>query len=494
MVELPNEIYTAAQVRALDRAAIDGCGIPSYELMCRAGEAALGCLRRRWPETRKLTIVCGAGNNAGDGFVLARLAQAAGLSVQLLALVPEQRLSGDALRAYQDFVQRGGNPEPYGTGATLDGEVLVDALLGTGLDRTVEGRFAEAIEVINASAKPVLALDIPSGLSADTGLPLGSAVRATVTVTFVGLKVGLFVGRAPDYCGALEFDGLGVPASASAEVSPPLRRLDQSIVRRALPRRRRSAHKGAHGRLLLIGGAPGMSGAIRLAAEAALRVGAGLVRVATHPDCVASVAAGRPEIMCHAVTTSSRLEGLIAQSDAIVLGPGLGRDDWAQTLWKAGLDAALPTVLDADGLNLLADNPERRGSWVLTPHPGEAGRLLGIDTQAVQSDRVAAVTRLAAGFAAIAVLKGAGSLIAGPGEEAVSLCDRGNPGMATAGMGDVLAGIIGGLLVQGLAPRLAAEAGVYIHASAGDEAAAAGERGLIASDLMMAIRRWANPD
>jgi NAD(P)H-hydrate epimerase len=236
-----------------------------------------------------------------------------------------------------------------------------------------------------------------------------------------------------------------------------------------------------------------MSGAIRLAAEAALRAGAGLVRVATHPDSVATVTAGRPEVMCHAVVTPDDLAALIALSDGLVIGPGLGRSAWARALWDAGLDAGLPTVLDADGLNLLAEAPERRASWLLTPHPGEAARLLGISTEAIQADRLAAVRALARRYDGVAVLKGAGSLIAGPGDGVVSLCDRGNPGMATAGMGDVLSGVLGALLVQGADPRLAADAGVYLHACAGDEAAEAGERGLLAGDLMNFIRRWANP-
>ena len=495
MVELPNEIYTSVQVRGLDRVAIEEFAIPGYELMCRAGEAALDCLRGRWPAARELTIVCGSGNNAGDGYVVARLAIRNGFSVRVLSLVPGERLGGDALRAYRDFEAAGGTARPCDgdSGMALSGDIIVDALLGTGLDRPLEGRFADAVAAINAAGVPVLALDIPSGLHADTGLPLGRAVRATATITFVGLKLGLFLGRGIDYRGTLEFAGLGVPAQAYAAVAAPLQRLDRRCIRRALQPRQRSAHKGSHGSLLLIGGAPGMSGAIRLAAEAALRAGAGLVRVATHPDSVATVTAGRPEIMCHAVTAPGELVGLIAVSDSLVIGPGLGRSEWARQLWDAGLDAGLPVVLDADGLNLLAAAPERRANWILTPHPGEAGRLLGVDAAAIQTDRLAAVQELARRYDGIAVLKGAGSLIAGRSDGAVSLCDRGNPGMATAGMGDVLAGVLGALLAQRAEPRLAADAGVYLHARAGDDAAEAGERGLLAGDLVPLIRRWVNP-
>ncbi len=492
MVELPNEIFTGAQVRELDRTAIEVFGIPSYALMCRAGQAAFECLQRHWPRAIQLTIFCGAGNNAGDGYVLARLAGAAGLSVRVLSLVEPQRLTGDALQAYEDFSGAGGVTEGFTAAQPLTGDVIVDALLGTGLDRDVEGRFAEAIAAINGAAVPVFALDIPSGLHADTGLALGTAVSADVTITFVGLKQGLYLGQGMDRRGWLEFDGLGIPGEAYVELAPPLRRLDSGCVHQALPPRRRTAHKGSHGSVLLIGGAPGMSGAIRLAAEAALRAGAGLVRVASHADSATVVTAGRPEIMCHSVEDGGDLAPLLAQSDAIVLGPGLGRSDWARSLWQASLEAGLPLVIDADGLNALAEAPEKRENWILTPHPGEAGRLLGTDAHSVQADRLGAIRALVERYGGIAVLKGAGSLVAGAEERVVSVCDRGNPGMATAGMGDVLSGVLGAMLVQGASPRVAAEAGVYIHAAAGDEAAARGERGLIAGDLMPFIRKSAN--
>ncbi len=338
----------------------------------------------------------------------------------------------------------------------------------------------------------MLALDIPSGLHADTGLSLGTSVSANVTITFVGLKQGFYLGEGIDRCGWLEFAGLGIPAHAHAQLSAPLRRLDSDCIRRALPPRRRSAHKGSHGSILLVGGAPGMSGAIRLAAEAALRAGAGLTRVASHADSTAVVTGGRPEIMCHAIGNPDELGPLLERSDAIVLGPGLGRSDWARALWQASLAADLPLVIDADGLNVLAEAPQKRDNWILTPHPGEAGRLLGTPTRSVQADRLGAVRALVERYGGIVVLKGAGTLIAGAGEVSVSVCDRGNPGMATAGMGDVLSGLIGALLVQGVSLREAAEAGVYMHAAAGDEAAGRGERGLIASDLMPLIRKWAN--
>jgi NAD(P)H-hydrate epimerase len=264
---------------------------------------------------------------------------------------------------------------------------------------------------------------------------------------------------------------------------------------RALPRRPRSAHKGSCGRLLLVGGGPGMPGAIRLAAEAALRAGAGLVYVATHPDSVTAVLAGRPEIICHSVTSGDNLDTLLASVDGVVLGPGLGTSEWAEGLWRRVLEADVPLVLDADGLNLLAREPIERDEWLLTPHPGEAARLLPAGTvDSVQRDRLAAVTALAARYRAIAILKGPHTLVATPRAAAAPrVCDHGNPGMATGGTGDVLAGTLGSLLVQTGDLEMAAHAGVLLHAMAGDAAAQDGERGTLASDLLPHLRAWANP-
>ena len=292
----------------------------------------------------------------------------------------------------------------------------------------------------------------------------------------------------------MEFAGLRIPAEVYAQQPAALERLGTGTLREALPPRRPSTHKGSHGSLVLVGGSPGMAGAIRLAAEAALRAGAGLVRVATHPDCAAAVVAGRPEIMCQGLTDPVELDALIEVADGVVLGPGLGRSDWAQRLMERLLATELPLVLDADGLNLLAAQPRPRGNWVLTPHPGEAARLLQSSVDTVQSDRLQAVLDLVERYQAVVILKGAGSLVASPGETAVAVCDCGNPGMASAGMGDVLAGIVGALLVQTADGRLAARAGVLLHALAGDAAVTHGQRGLLARDLMPHIRRWANPN
>ena len=342
--------------------------------MSRAGAEAFRLLRGRWPDARAIVALCGAGNNAGDGLVLARHAKAAGLDTRVLAVAPPERLKGDAKRALDECVAAGITIERFaGIERPGDGgrSIVVDALLGIGADRPLTGDFAAAVATANALGAPILALDIPSGLHADSGLPLGCAIRATATVTFVGLKQGLYLGRACDYTGDIELADLGLSKRLAHDLEPALTRLALPELVQALPPRPRSAHKGTSGRLLLLGGGPGMSGAIRLACEAALRVGAGLVYVAAHRDSAAAVRNGRPEVIVHAVEAASELSELIDLADAAVVGPGLGRSDWARACLGRLLESGLPLVADADALNLVAAAPAPRGNWAITPHPAK---------------------------------------------------------------------------------------------------------------------------
>jgi ADP-dependent NAD(P)H-hydrate dehydratase / NAD(P)H-hydrate epimerase len=488
-------LYSANDVRELDRRASAELGVPSFELMSRAGAAALQSLRRRWPDARSVVVLVGAGNNAGDGLVLARLANAEGLDVQVLAVSAPERLKGDAKRALDESQRAGIEIKRFaGLQRSIDAAppIIVDALLGIGADRPLAGDFAAAVAAANSSGARILALDIPSGLHADTGWPLGDAIRAAATVSFVALKQGLYLGRACDYTGDIELAELGLPADLAHGLEPALTRLEVSELVRALPPRARSAHKGTSGRLLLLGGGPGMSGAIRLASEAALRVGTGLVYVATHRDSAAAVRGGRPETIVHSIDAVSDLDELVSAADAAVVGPGLGRSDWARACLGRVLDTGLPLVADADALNLVAAAPVARGNWVITPHPGEAARLLGSSVDEVERERLASVRALAARYDAVAVLKGTNTLV-GARSGPPAVCDRGNPGMASGGMGDVLSGVIGGLLVQTRELSKSARSGVLLHALAGDDAAAAGQRGTLAADLMPHLRRWANP-
>lgn len=490
MDPLPAEVYSAASVRAMDRRAIERSGRPGYALMEQAGAAALASVRRHWPGARSFAVLCGAGNNAGDGYVFARLARAASMTTRVAALAEPGRLSGDAARAFADFTAAGGRTEAT-AGAALDGaELVVDALLGIGVDRPVDGAYRDAIERVNRSGLAVLALDIPSGLDADGGHVRGAAIRATRTISFIALKSGQFLGEAPDYVGGLELAELGVPPSVREGEVPVLRRIGPALVGRALPARLRTAHKGDNGRVLVIGGFA-MAGAARLSGEAALRTGAGLVTLATAAESVAPIVEARPELIARAVVEPGELAALVGAADAVAIGPGLGTDARARALFDAATAIARPLVVDADALTLLAAAPRRRDDWILTPHPGEAGRLLGSDAAAVQADRLGAVRAIAGRYGGSCVLKGARTLV--QGEDPVTLvCDRGNPGMATAGSGDVLTGVIAALLAGGAPAALAAPAGVWLHATAGDRAASAGERGVIAGDLVAELKTVVN--
>lgn len=488
---LPIALYSTAQVRAIDAHAIEA-GTPGYTLMKRAGEGALRYLRQRWPTAYRIVIVCGSGNNGGDGYVLGRFAQAAGLTVAVLAAVSPDSLHGDARQACEDFRASGGSLRPFSPELLAEGDVIVDALLGTGLRGEVRPDLTAVIRAVNASEQPIFALDVPSGLDSDTGVPHGETVRADYTVTFVGLKTGLLTGDGPEYAGTVAFDDLELVPPSSAAFKPRLERIVDAEIQRALPRRRRAANKGDFGRVVIVGSGAGMPGASRLAGEACLRVGAGLVTVAVAPENVPAIAAGRPELICLPLADPAALAEAVDRADVLAIGPGLGRTAWSRAALEIVLEAGKSVVVDADALNLIAESKCRaRDNWILTPHPGEAGRLLGISTREIQNDRLQALDRLTEKYGGTVVLKGAGTLVGFPGRTP-GLCERGNPGMASAGMGDVLTGAIAGILAQCRDTWLAARVGVLVHAMAGDAAARAGERGLLAGDVARELHTCVN--
>lgn len=487
MRNLSDRLYSAEQVRLLDHIAITEFGIPGHELMARAGRGAFEELRRRWPAARRIAVLCGGGNNGGDGYVVARLARTAGLEAQVFATVMPNQLKGEAAGAAREALDAGVHVS--GLPKSLEGfDVAVDAVLGSGTRGAPTGAAREAIALMNASGLPVFALDLPSGLNPDTGCVPGEAVHAAATVCFIGLKVGLFTGQGPDHAGAVLLDDLDAPPAIHERVTPVALRLRES---EGLGPRVRSTHKGHYGHVLVIGGDFGTPGAARMAGEAALRVGAGLVTVATRPEHIAAIIAGRPELMVHGVEGPDDLAPLLARATLVAVGCGLGTDEWGRGLLRKVLESTLPKVVDAAALSLLAAEPVRRDDWVLTPHPGEAARLLHCTGVDVQRDRLYAAAEIAARYGGTVVLKGAGTVVQAPDSGAV-ICTRGNPGMASGGMGDVLTGVIAGLAAQGLALPAAARAGVCLHACAADAAAADGERGLLATDLLPHLRRLVN--
>ena len=506
-MELPVSLLSVAQVRALERRALAAPGVDGLTLMRRAAQAALSRLREQWPGARGFTVLCGGGNNGGDGWMMAALGRAAGLDARVSWTHPPQGLRGEASAAAAESLAAGVPATPFdasrglgtaagpcgasagagaGTGVAPALDVIVDALLGIGIVEPVRAPIAAAIAAINSSGRPVLALDVPSGLCADSGCVLGVAVRAEVTVTFIALKTGLLFGEGPEHAGRVALATLEVAPLPSEEVA--WQRIDAAQVRAAIPLRRRDAHKGQGGRVCIVGGGEGMAGAARLAGEAALRVGAGRVTVACAAASAAAVAA-RPELMVQPlprdpVAAASRLAELLAVADVVVAGPGLGRDPWALALLAAVRESGRPTVFDADALFFpLTEVP---ANCVLTPHPGEAARLLGGTASLVQADRPAALRALLDRHAAVVVLKGAGSLVGQRGRVS-QVCDRGHPVLAAPGTGDVLAGAIGGLLAQSGDPWGAAVAAVWLHARAGERLANDAGRGVLAGEIAAAL-------
>ncbi|TXH05052.1 MAG: NAD(P)H-hydrate dehydratase [Nevskiaceae bacterium] len=481
------KLYSAAQVREMDRLAIAG-GLAGYVLMQRAAQASWQALQQR-PPSRRIDVVCGEGNNGGDGYEIARIARRAGHEVRVWH-VGATPVRGDAHTAWRAWRDDGGITAALRADSLEGAKTVVDALFGIGLARDLSGAALEAVNSINAARRRgawVLAVDVPSGLDSDTGRIRGEAVQAEVTVTFIGRKLGLYTGAGVDCAGQVVFDDLGLPQHVGEDRADLLSRENLAAW---LPPRARDTHKGRNGHVLILGGDVGMAGAALLAGRAALRAGAGLVSLATHPAHAATLTAAQPELMCHGVSSPRDLAPLLERATVIAAGPGLGQGPWARPLLSGIWESRGPLVVDADALNLLAEEPLRRDDWVLTPHPGEAARLLHVSTRAIQDDRPAAVARLRERYGGVVVLKGAGTLVQG---ERLALCSAGNPGMAVGGMGDVLTGVIAAMAAQGLPCEAAARAGVLAHALAGDAAAVAGQRGLLPSDLLASLREIVNP-
>ena len=488
---IPHSIWHADALRRAEQEAADSLGITLYELMLRAGEAAFNVARRAYPQAAHWLILCGHGNNGGDGYVVARLAVAAGLRVTLLAVESEHPLPEEASAAREAWLNAGGVIHASDILWPEDVDLVVDGLLGTGLMRAPRDNIAALIERANAHPAPVVALDIPSGLLAQTGATPGAVIQASHTVTFITLKPGLLTGKARDVVGKLHHNALGLEiwlAGQDTQVS----RYDASQLTGWLPPRRPTSHKGDHGRLVIVGGDHGTAGAIRMTGEAALRCGAGLVRVLTRSDNIIPIVTARPELMVHELTPQT-LEESLEWADVVVIGPGLGLQAWGKQALQKVENFRKPMLWDADALNLLAINPDKRHNRILTPHPGEAARLLNCSVAEIESDRLLSAQRLVKRYGGVAVLKGAGTVIAS--EDALGIIDAGNAGMASGGMGDVLSGIIGALLGQKLPLYDAACAGCVAHGAAADQLAARyGTRGMLASDLFCTLRRVVNPD
>ncbi len=488
---IPHSIWHADDLRHAEKEAADSLGITLYELMQRAGEAAFNVTRTAYPESSHWLILCGHGNNGGDGYVVARLAVAAGIHVTLLAQESDKPLPEEASAAREAWLNAGGVIHATDIVWPEEIDVIIDGLLGTGLRSAPRDPVATLIARANAHSAPVVALDIPSGLMAQTGTTPGAVIQAAHTVAFIALKPGLLTGKARDVTGTLHHNALGLESWLAGQETH-VSRVDASLLAQWLPPRRPTSHKGDHGRLVIIGGDHGTAGAIRMTGEAALRCGAGLVRVLTRIENSAPIITARPELMVHELTPQS-LEESLEWADVVVIGPGLGQQAWGKQALQKVENFRKPMLWDADALNLLAINPDKRHNRILTPHPGEAARLLNCSVAEIESDRLLSARRLVKRYGGVAVLKGAGTVVAS--DEALGIVDAGNAGMASGGMGDVLSGIIGALLGQKLPLYDAACAGCVAHGVAADKLAARyGTRGMLATDLFCTLRRVVNPD
>ena len=482
-------VFSKEQIQTLEAKAIDELNIKSYELMQRAGKAAFAFIREHYPKAKRILIIAGGGNNAGDGYVLARLLHQADIHCTAMPIVPITKLRGDAMRAQNEFaIFEGNDIEPSENFPECD--LIVDALLGTGLSREVEGEFANIIQAINRTPVPVLSLDIPSGLSAETGLPLGPTVYANSTLTFIGFKSGLITAEARSYTGSIAVDTLDLPDELFNESKNLGISISDNLIGQLLPPRKPDGYKNKYGHVLVIGGNIGYPNAARLTGEAAARTGAGLVSVAVHPDNVAAVASGCASLMVKGIQEPSDLSELSSKADVIAIGPGLGQDKWAQKIFARVIESSKPLVVDADALQLLSKNPSKSDHWVLTPHPGEAAQLLACSSQDIQLNRVSSTLAIQEQYSGIAVLKGAGTLTCH--QQQIYFCTAGNVSLATGGTGDVLTGIIAGLIAQGLSLIEAANAGTMIHGIAAELISKNGTRGVLAQDLFPAIYKLVN--
>ena len=493
--QLQDNLYSANTVRKIDQLAISELNNNAIKLMNRAGMAAFDELVQAFGQPSLITVFCGTGNNAGDGYILAARAAQKCIPVQVVELSKTEKFSDETLRARQYAIDNNARLIDFDPDLDIQQGVLVDCLLGIGYKGQLRQPYDQAITLINAAELPVLSMDIPSGLNPDTGAVEDNAVTADLTVTFVAAKQGLFTGKGPALCGEVIYHSLDISEQLFVQFQPSAKLSDLFELLELLPHFVGDEYKNQRGHCMIIGGDHGYGGAASMAAEASLRVGSGLTSVATQPQHVSSILARCPEIMACGVISGQQLEPWLEKPSVLVVGPGLGRSAWSEQLLQKAVASGLPMVLDADALNILADGRVVKATdhaWVLTPHAAEAARLLNVSVAEVETNRFSAVQQIQQKYNAVVILKGPGSLIAAD-NQITKICPYGNPGMATAGMGDLLSGIIGGLIAQGLSLQDAAELGCCLHSAAADKLVDdSGYRGIAATDVLPHLHRLLN--
>jgi len=478
-------LLTARQVREFERVVIEEHGIPGSELMERAGKRAFHRIRECYGGISSLLVLCGSGNNGGDGYVVALCALSQGIDVQVVFTgEPKTR---DARLMHQRYLGQGGVVRQYNPGVETipdEGDVIVDAILGIGVWESPRGVAGVLIQDANEDSRPVVALDVPSGLNCDTGVAYSPCIKASVTVSFIVRKIGCHTGDGYDFCGHLIHESLDVPFDGNGFAES----FSELVVPWELPPRIHNSHKRSYGDVVIFGGSKGMFGAVLLAGRAAMRAGCGLVTVASTKEHAGVLAVHCPELMSLDLAEHDRVHKLLERADTVVVGPGLDNGVWAQDVLKMVNDYDGPMVVDAGALRLLAgpEYRQKRDNWILTPHPGEAAGLLDCDTCDIQNDRIESAREIAGRYGGICILKGSGTVIANSRyRQSCKICDRGNPGMATAGMGDVLSGILGAFLSFGWPQNDCAEFAVWVHSGAADLAARRlTEYSLVATDVI----------
>ncbi|WP_420022062.1 bifunctional ADP-dependent NAD(P)H-hydrate dehydratase/NAD(P)H-hydrate epimerase [Candidatus Pantoea edessiphila] len=496
MVEKNRLPYSVWPIKSLNKLEVDAAcylNISLYEIMLRAGNAICNHISKYWPDAINWLFLCGHGNNGGDGYVAARIAKISGKKVTLISYSNEIKdLSREAQIAYNEWISIGGKIHEVDAKWPDKIDIIIDALLGTGINRVPNSAYSSLIKKANLHSAPILSVDIPSGLFASNGNVLGNAIYASHTLSFITLKPGQLIGKARDFIGELHYIDLGL-SSFFLNKKAPILRFDSSCLSYWLKPRRPTSHKGDYGKLLFIGGNIGTAGAIFMAAEAALRTGAGLVKLLTYKENIAPIVGTRPEIMIDDIKNEYVLKESLLWADIIIIGPGLGNNNLAKDILNKVSLSKKPMIWDADALNFLSTTKDKCCNRIITPHSGEASRLLNCSLDEIEKDRLYTARCLSNQYGGIVVLKGAGTIIVEEGK--IAIADVGNAGMASGGMGDILTGIIAALVGQQLTLFDAACAGCIVHGTAADELASnRGLRGILATDLFKILWKFINPD
>ena len=493
---LSKKIFSTQKISLIERSAIIEKKGNDLSLMKKAARFSWNEIRKKYPSSKKWLILCGIGNNAGDGMMLASIALKSNVDVTICYFFPDKIFNGCAAEIHGELESLASQNtfkiiHHFNESILNDADLIIDAIFGIGINRPIDNLTKSKINLINNQDSPIVSLDIPSGVHPDSGQIMGAAIKATMTITFISHKLCFYLGEGKNLSGVIKCSHLNISQRHFSRVTEDMKIINESYTQNKLLRRKSDTHKGDYGHVLIVGGGPGMHGAALLSGESSLRGGAGKVTIFMHESHRSLINKARPELMLIFSNEGINIESILSKVDVVAIGPGLGLDDWARSVFKHVIKSNKPLVVDADALNILSEKNFKREDWVLTPHPGEAAKLLSKSSVEIQENRFLSLDKLKDNYGGTIVLKGNNTLI-GNKDYVTNICTQGNPGMASAGMGDVLTGLIAAMMSQGYSQFEAASVGVEAHARAGDIAARRGERGLIAGDVINEIRGCVN--